>query len=126
MTLHFDLYYISPSDKEIPIKIAKTFKHRFFGLMGQKDEYYGLLLEPCNCIHTFFMRYPIDIIYLDKNNRVITTTRYIKPFRLTLPVFGAKKVLEFPSSLNAIAFLKEGTYIDLKKNETPIHLISRS
>ena len=113
--MQYDFYYTSPSGRVIPVIAAKGFKHKFLGLTGYEKRDYGLLLEPCKFVHTFFIKYPVDIIYLDKNNKVITTKRYIKPFRISLPVPGAKKILKFPSSLNAIVFLKEGTNIELSK-----------
>ena len=103
-----ELKYKSPCGKEIPVAVADTFVSRFWGLMGKKEGDYGLLLKPCNLIHTFFMRYPLDAIYLDNQNRVLSMKRMIKPFRITRPVQNATRVLEFPSSLNAMAFVKEG------------------
>ena len=65
------------------IAVAKTFFARARGLIGTKrlppDE--GLLIERCNCIHTFFMRYAIDATFLDKDGRVVRTVRNIPPWR---------------------------------------------
>ena len=104
--------YLAPSGKEIPIASANTFKSRLLGLMGRKNGVYGLLIVPCNSIHTFFMRYTLDAVYLDADNSIVAIKRFIKPFKITLPVHGAVKVLEFPSCLNATAFLKEGVRIN--------------
>ena len=79
------------------IKVAKSFFARLRGLIGVKslapDE--GLLIERCNCIHTFFMRFPIDATFLDGNGNTVKIVRNIKPWRLF--VWGgwrARKVLE--------------------------------
>lgn len=81
--------------------------------MGKKEGVYGLLLTPCNAIHTCFMRYPLDVIYLDAKDCVIATKRCVKPFSIAPKIRGAVKVLEFPSSLQAMAFLEKGTTINL-------------
>jgi len=120
MTSHYDLYYTAPSGKIIPVKTAKKFMDRIIGLSGHKKEIYGILMESCCFTHTFFMRYPVDIIYLDKNNKVIATKRCIKPFRIVFPVRGAKRILKFPSSLNAMAFLKKGTPVELFQTKIPL------
>ena len=50
---------------------ANTLLKRFFGLMGKKNINKGLFFPKCNSIHTFFMCEDIDIIMIDKNNKVI-------------------------------------------------------
>lgn len=78
-------------------KVASTFSERARGLIGTKslgpDE--GMLILRCNAIHTFFMGFPIDAIFLDRNDRVVKTVRNIRPW--TFFVWGgwrAVKVLE--------------------------------
>lgn len=102
------LHYITQTGKAIPISIANTFFSRFMGLMFKEDGEYGMLLSPCNSIHTFFMRYNLDAIFLDKDDRIISIKRFIKPYSIVPSVRKAKKVLEFPSSLHASAFLNIG------------------
>lgn len=113
MLSKYGILYITPTGKEIPVESANTFIKRFLGLMGRKKSNYGLLLYPCNSIHTLFMRYMLDAIYLDINNRIIAIKHFIKPFRTTAPVRGAVKVLEFPSSLGATELLTVGSIIEL-------------
>lgn len=105
------LHYLTQTGKFVPISIAKTFGSRFWGLMFKNEGEYGLLLSPCNSIHTFFMRYNLDTFFLDKDNKIIFIKRSIKPFSMVPPVRKAKKVLEFPSSLNASAFWDIGDHI---------------
>ncbi|NLM74148.1 MAG: hypothetical protein GX184_09000 [Clostridiaceae bacterium] len=106
--------YVSPCGRVIPVKAANTFIKRFFGLMGKKEGNYGILLESCKRMHTFFMRYPLDLVYLDKDNCVVLTKRIIMPFRIAPHVNNAARILAFPSSLNAMAFLKQGDKITLE------------
>lgn len=76
--------------------LAQTMKERMLGLMFSKDipRGDGLLISPCNSIHTFFMRYPIDVVFLDKNNIVVKFYRSLKAWRMTPLFIRSKKVLE--------------------------------
>ncbi len=105
------LHYLTQTGAAIPVSTAKTFNSRFRGLMCKKEGAYGLLLSPCNSIHTLFMRYNLDAIFLDNDNKIIAIKRFIKPFSLVPPSRKARKVLEFPSSLHASAFLNIGDQI---------------
>lgn len=78
-------------------KVARTFAERARGLIGRPcpGPGEGLLIEKCNAIHTFFMRYPIDAAFLDADGNVVKTVRDIRPWRFI--VFGgwrARMVLE--------------------------------
>jgi len=53
---------------------------------------------PCNSVHTFGMRYAIDVIFLDKKNRVIRMVQELRPNRLSPVVWKARSVLELPAS----------------------------
>lgn len=61
---------------------------RVKGLLGTKQLPRGeaLILDPCNSIHTFFMRYAIDVVFLDRSRRVVALLDSVPPFRLS-PVF---------------------------------------
>jgi uncharacterized membrane protein (UPF0127 family) len=71
---------------------------RLLGLLGRgslaRNE--GLLLTPCTSIHTFFMRFAIDVLYLDRNHVVVKAVRTLRPFRLSACLRGAHSVLELP------------------------------
>ena len=63
-------------DKKLTnIKIADSFCSRFMGLMGKSpkniSEMGGLLIKPCSQIHMFFMKTPIDVVYLDSLNEIV-------------------------------------------------------
>ncbi len=79
--------------------IADTPFKRIKGLLGKKELRKGqaLVLRPCNSIHTFFMRFPIDVLFVDKDNRVIKTISCLKPFKLTAIYFNAAFAIELPS-----------------------------
>lgn len=79
--------------------VANTFWSRFMGLMGLPSlpEGHCLILSPCNNIHSFFMRFPIDVIYLDKTFNVLRATRGLKPWHIDRPCLAARHVLELPA-----------------------------
>ena len=56
----------------------------------------GLVIDPCNSIHMFFMRYPLDIIFLNKEGIVVFMYKGIKPWRVGRIVRGAKVAVELP------------------------------
>lgn len=78
------------------VELATSLYRKTLGLMFSKDlgDKDGLLIESCNSIHTFFMNYPIDVVFLSKDNVVIKIFRELKPWRMTLMYFKASKALE--------------------------------
>ena len=78
------------------VKIAKDFFSRAKGLIGTShlspDQ--GLWLWSCNSIHTFFMRYPIDCIFVDTDLKVKAVFLEVVPWRVIWPVKGAHSVFE--------------------------------
>lgn len=78
------------------IKIADTFWSRFIGLLGKKEisPGEGVLILPCNSVHTLFMRFTIDVVFLDEGMRVMRVLPSLKPYRFSPIVRGAHCVLE--------------------------------
>ena len=81
----------------VEAEVAETAFERMRGLIGRArlPPGRGLLILKCNCIHTFFMSFPIDAWFLDRDGQVVKVVRNIPPWRLF--VWGgwrAKKVLE--------------------------------
>lgn len=70
---------------------------RLIGLLNHStlENGTGLLLDPCNQVHTFFMRFPIDAVFLNRDNKVIAI-RELQPWKMTKMYFKAKKTLELP------------------------------
>ena len=77
---------------------AEGFWDRFRGLMMRRELPMGegLHLVPCDSIHTFFMRIPIDVLFLDAEGRVLRLYEALPPWRTTLPSRACKSVLELP------------------------------
>ncbi len=76
------------------LEIATSFLARSQGLLGRsglrRDT--GMLIDPCSSIHMWFMRFPIDVIFLDKKNRVVGLRRNIKPWGMAWSWRGAKTI----------------------------------
>ena len=66
----------------ITVLIADTFLTRFAGLMFRKKlpVATGLFLAPCNSVHMCFMRFAIDVVYLDKEYNVIKVVKRLRPW----------------------------------------------
>ncbi|WP_035425358.1 DUF192 domain-containing protein [Atopobium fossor] len=83
---------------KVQVEEAKSFGSRLRGLMLHKPEdvHGGLLLWNCSSVHCCFMRFSIDVVYVDRNMRVLYKEE-IKPWGLGKLVRGAKHVLELPA-----------------------------
>jgi uncharacterized protein len=81
------------------IGVADTTLTRFVGLMGRGSlaPGHGLLIRPSNGVHTLWMRFSIDVLLLDKQYRVLSAYRSLRPFRITAINWKASSALELPS-----------------------------
>lgn len=72
----------APFLKKIEILIADSYFTRFAGLMFRQkmSAATGLLLAPCNSVHMCFMRFAIDVVYLDKEYNVIKVVKHLSPW----------------------------------------------
>ena len=81
----------------VDAEVAETFAERMRGLIGRDglEPGTGMLIPRCNCIHTCFMRFPIDATFLDGRGAVVKVVRDIRPWRLFVwGGFRAAQVLE--------------------------------
>ena len=78
--------------------IADSFFSRMVGLLNRSSlsSGEGLVITNCNSIHMFFMRFPIDVIFINKTNSVVGLVENIKPFRLSRIYFAANRAIELP------------------------------
>lgn len=76
--------------------VAHQILDRMKGLMFSQElpACDGFLIAPCNSIHTFFMLYHLDILFLDKNFKVVKAVYDLSPWRMTWIYFKAHQVLE--------------------------------
>jgi uncharacterized protein len=94
------------------IRRADTFMLRLLGLMFKPrlPDHEGLLIEPCASVHTFWMRFSIDVLFIDKQGRVCAIHEAVKPFRVAFMV-GAHAVLELNAGEAARHGLKVGSVL---------------
>lgn len=80
-------------------EVANTFSSRLIGLLGRDGLAPGsaLVLKPSALIHTAFMRFPIDVIFLDGRQRVVATATHLQPFRVAWGGWSARMVVELPA-----------------------------
>lgn len=86
------------TQKELGKRIRKaiTFFQRTRGLLGRKEikKGEGLYIPACRSIHTFFMRFPIDVVFIDDDNRIIRVAPSLVPFRIAFGPRNTAGVLE--------------------------------
>lgn len=98
-------------------EIASSLIERGRGLLGRKGipEGGGLLIVPCNSIHSFFMRFPFDAVFLDREWRVLHLIHEMKPWRLSRIVRRSHAVLELPPGVVRAAALEPGDRLELHR-----------
>jgi len=76
--------------------LAKTFWQRTVGLLNRRElsPHEALWIRKCNWIHTFFMKFAIDCIFLDEKGSVKKIYHNVQPWRLAGPAWGADSVIE--------------------------------
>jgi uncharacterized membrane protein (UPF0127 family) len=99
------------------VTMATRFGSRLLGLMGRSGlrQEEGLWLMPCNSVHMFFMRTPLDIVYLDRQLRVVRCDPEMREWTVKwLPVRHAHSALELaPGSIRRCG-IREGDALEIK------------
>lgn len=99
--------------------LAGDFLSRFLGLMGRKglpqDE--ALFFPRCNSIHTFFMRFPIDVVFLDADGNVVEVIEGLKAWRMLLPRTKAKHIIEFAGNRTRDLGIHSGMRLEWKDSK---------
>jgi uncharacterized membrane protein (UPF0127 family) len=77
----------------------RTFVGRGLGLMFRRTlpAGTGMWIAPCNGIHTFFMRFPIDVVFMDRRQRVVRVRPALRSWRMVPLVLRAHSVVELPA-----------------------------
>ena len=78
---------------------AATMVSRGLGLMFRRElaPGYGLAITPCNSIHMFFMRFPLDVAFVDREGTVLRVYQGIRPWRVSRLVRRARTAYELPA-----------------------------
>jgi uncharacterized membrane protein (UPF0127 family) len=101
------------------VRVADTGLTRIVGLLGERElpAGDGLLIMPSQGIHTWGMRFPIDVVILDRGWNVLALRRRMRAFRMTRLFWKAAAVLELPPGMldstatavgDTLAFEREG------------------
>lgn len=81
------------------VSLADTWWSRFRGFLGKaapgRGE--GILLAPCNAVHTMGMRFPLDVIFLTVDGTVVQLESFLRPWRIRRGARAARYVLEVPA-----------------------------
>jgi uncharacterized protein len=97
------------------IEIADTGARRNKGLLGRTglEPGEGLWIVPCEAVHTFAMKFPLDLIYLDRNRRVVKVRGHVRPGRIS-GALRAHSVIELPSGAIAASQTRRGDILELE------------
>ena len=104
---------IKPSNIKLKVKLANTFLLRLRGLIGYSSPF-PILISPCRQIHTWLMKFPIDIVYLDKNFKCLQLSCNVPTGKISPAVKGSFYVLELPAG-----FISEN-HVDKKSKFYPV------
>lgn len=99
--------------REVPLRIAASYRARTRGLLGRDGIEGALLLTPAGSVHTFRMRFTIDVAYLDRKFRVLAV-RTMRPGRLGLPRLRARHVVEAEAGAMERWGVRPGVRVELR------------
>lgn len=107
---------------------ARRFLERLRGLMGRKDFPMGsaLHIAPCSSIHTFFMRIPIDVLFLDAQLRVVDAVDALPPWRASKLYFDARSTLELPAGTIRASLTQAGDELAFETAPEPFQALTDS
>lgn len=90
--------------------VAKDFVARTRGLLGLKElkERHGLWIHACPSIHTFFMKFPIDVVFVDEKLVVKSIHQSVPPWRVVVGAFGSSSVFEMPAGTLSKELIETG------------------
>jgi len=100
---------------------------RGLGFMGKKrpggapgpgsSGVYGYLFRRTGSLHTFFMRFDLDVVYLDAEDRVVKVVRGLRPWRVSLGGAGARHAIEVPAGEMKLDGVKAGDLVEFRRVE---------
>jgi uncharacterized membrane protein (UPF0127 family) len=98
------------------VKVASRRLERAVGLLSRShlEPGEGLWITPCRGVHTWFMRFSIDVLAMDANGVVVDAVPVLKPWRMRLPKPGEHSVLELPAGTLLSARTKVGDRLQIE------------
>ena len=105
----------SKKELALDLALAETLRARLQGLLGRGalPAGTGLWIRPCNSIHTFGMRFPIDALFLDQEKRVVGLAKALAPNRVSRIYCRARSVMELPAGTLEAAHTLPGDQIEV-------------
>jgi hypothetical protein len=106
------------------LEVAGSGERRRKGLLGRDGlpPGEGLWIVPCESVHTFFMRFPIDLVYLDKENRIRKVRSAVPAWRLSA-CLSAHSIIELPAGTIRATETQRGDQLEFHpltpESETP-------
>jgi len=102
------------------VRELRSFWARGVGFMGKKRPIephgagYGYLFRRAGSLHTLFMRFDLDVLYLDREDRVVKVVRGLRPWRLSLGGSGARHAVEAPAGEMKLDSVHVGDLIEFR------------
>ena len=113
---------LEPSGRVVvpDLAVAVESAARKKGLLGRDGlaDGSGLVIAPTNAVHTFFMRFPIDILFVTKGGEVVKVRRAVSAWRIA-GAFKAYGVIELAAGGAASAGLRVGDRVVVRRRESP-------
>ncbi|MGA7244125.1 MAG: DUF192 domain-containing protein [Terracidiphilus sp.] len=96
------------------VDVAGSGAKRTKGLLGRKGlaPGEGMWIVPCESVHTFFMRFPIDLVYIDRKQRVRKVRNSVPPWRLSA-CLSAHSILELPAGTIQDSLTEAGDILEI-------------
>ena len=101
---------------------ATSFGDRLRGMIGRdfaQNGFEAMVFPSCSSIHTFFMTFPIDVVFLGADNTVLKTHPGCRPWRPVVRCRGAQSVIELPAGALAHTGTLPGDRLDLNAETVP-------
>ncbi|MFZ4452905.1 DUF192 domain-containing protein [Salibacterium aidingense] len=106
------------TSETIPLSIhwAETRRQRIAGLMGKKSfSHAALVLPDCEQIHTAFMRFPIDVFFINREGHVLDLEKNLKPWRISKKVKQTSFILETAAGVTEPGSMRPGDHIVIQE-----------
>lgn len=105
---------------ELDMEVASSPLRRLIGLLGRRGlpRGTGLLIRPCNAVHTMGMRFPIDVVYLDREGLVVKIVPWLHPWRVSSGGRGVASALELVAGEAARRGIVRGRLVRVPRTPT--------
>lgn len=102
------------------LEMALSPTDRAKGLLGRLTlpEDYGLWIDPCSSIHTFFMKFAIDVAFVSSQGKVVRIHQNVKPFRMALGGWSARAVIETAAGWLQEERIKVGDQLEVRGEDS--------